>query len=317
MDVISRLDRIGLLPRVRLVRPEDAAPLCQALKNGGIPALELDFGAEASEAALKLAREAAPDMLLGAGQVTSCQEADRAMAAGAAFIRCAGTEPGLLRHCIQNGYPVIPSCANPDGVASALNLGLKTVFVSQAMDSLPKLEALAASHPAARFIPANGTQQSLAVYASCPQVAACGVDWVVPEDAAAAQDWGRIEALAFSAVQAMLGLRIAHIGINNADEETTWREARKLSALLGWPIIRDNPLSLFVSTKIEMMKTWYRGTHGHIAVATQNVERARWHLEQRGFSFDDTSIRMTEDGRLKFIYIQEEVAGFAIHLLLE
>ena len=66
-----------------------------------------------------------------------------------------------------------------------------------------------------------------------------------------------------------------------------------------------------------MMKTWYRGTHGHIAVATQNVERARWHLEQRGFSFDDTSIRMTEDGRLKFIYIQEEIAGFAIHLLLE
>ena len=39
--------------------------------------------------------------------------------------------------------------------------------------------------------------------------------------------------------------------------------------------------------------------------------------EKRGFAFDDATATYTPDGRMKFIYLKDEFAGFAIHLLLK
>ena len=140
---------------------------------------------------------------------------------------------------------------------------------------------------------------------------------MVPEDAIAAKDWDKIEKLAREAVQVMLGFEVRHIGINNADEETAVNEGKKLAALLGWKVQKESEKGLFVGESFEMLKSPIRGTHGHIAVATSNVERARWHMEQRGFTFDDSTATFTADGRMKFIYLNEEFGGFAIHLLLK
>ena len=63
-----------------------------------------------------------------------------------------------------------------------------------------------------------------------------------------------------------------------------------------------------------MMKKPFRGTHGHIAIGTNDIARAKWHLERRGFVFDEASA-IEKDGKLKAIYLQEEIAGFAFHLL--
>ena len=62
------------------------------------------------------------------------------------------------------------------------------------------------------------------------------------------------------------------------------------------------------------MKVPFRGTHGHIAVACNSIKRARWHMERRGFVFDDESA-IIRDGKLRAIYLKDEIGGFAVHLL--
>ncbi len=62
------------------------------------------------------------------------------------------------------------------------------------------------------------------------------------------------------------------------------------------------------------MKGQGKGKNGHIAVGTNYVDRAVYHLEKRGFTFDESSKQFNEDGTLKFIYFTEEIGGFAIHL---
>ena len=105
-----------------------------------------------------------------------------------------------------------------------------------------------------------------------------------------------------------------NVGINAGDPDTALAQARLFSTLLGAPI-KDGNSSMFVGKCIELMKKPFRGANGHIAIGTLNVERAKWHLTQRGFAFDESSASYTPDGQIKAIYLQDEIAGFALHLL--
>ena len=136
---------------------------------------------------------------------------------------------------------------------------------------------------------------------------------MVDAKAVAAKDWNKIETLTRNAVTLMLGLSLVHIGINSGSPEQAERDAKAICALLGWDI-KDGNSSTFVGSGFELMKKPFRGTHGHIAIGTNDIERAKWHLERRGFAFDESSA-MVKDGKLKAIYLQEEIAGFAFHLL--
>ena len=88
----------------------------------------------------------------------------------------------------------------------------------------------------------------------------------------------------------------------------------KLGTLLSKKVAPGNS-SVFVGNKeFEIMKKPGRGTHGHIAVKTNNVDRAVYHLGRRGVKFDMDSM-VTKNGQNIAIYLADEVAGFAIHLV--
>ena len=136
---------------------------------------------------------------------------------------------------------------------------------------------------------------------------------MVPADAVAAKDWNRITELTRSAVNAMLGFELRHVGVNCADEAASMAEAKKLAALLNWPIKEGNK-SNFVGNAFEFNKFMGRGKNGHLAIATNSVKRAKWHLEQRGFKFIEDSAVM-KNGKTVAIYLEDEIGGFALHLL--
>ena len=62
------------------------------------------------------------------------------------------------------------------------------------------------------------------------------------------------------------------------------------------------------------MKKPGRGRNGHIAIACNSIARAKWHLEQRGFVFDGDSA-VVKGGKTVSIYLKDDIAGFAFHLL--
>ena len=73
--------------------------------------------------------------------------------------------------------------------------------------------------------------------------------------------------------------------------------------------------SIFVGTPFEFMKMQGVGTVGHIGISTPNVDRAMFHLARRGAKFDESSLVKNADGTAKFVYIADEIAGFAYHLV--
>ncbi len=320
MDMLEKLSLAGLVPVIKVKSAADAVPLCRALKDGGLPVAEITFRTDAAEEAIRLAHQALPDVLLGAGTVLTPDQADRAWNAGAGYIVSPGLNPAVVAHCVEKGYPVLPGCANPSDIEAALSYGLKTVkfFPAEALGGLKLIKAMSAPYGGVKFVPTGGIhEKNLTEYLAFPKIAACGGSWMVPDDAVEAKDFGRIEALARDAVRVMLGLSVVHIGVNHADADECRRDAERLSLLLGTPIERESDKGLFVGSQFELMKQPGRGARGHIAVGANSVDRAKWHMERRGFAFDESTAAYLPDGRMKFIYLKDDIAGFAVHLLLK
>ena len=57
-----------------------------------------------------------------------------------------------------------------------------------------------------------------------------------------------------------------------------------------------------------------RGIHGHIALQTEDVEAAMADLSAKGITFQEDSIKRDPQGRITFVYLEQQVGGFAIHL---
>ena len=107
---------------------------------------------------------------------------------------------------------------------------------------------------------------------------------------------------------------IAHIGINQENEEAALSAARTFETLFGFSYTVGNS-SIFTSDKrIEIMKKIFRGTNGHIAIGTADIEGAVAYLKERGVALaEETAV--IKDGHLIAIYLADEIAGFAIHMV--
>ena len=244
------------------------------------------------------------------------KQVDEAIEAGAKFIVSPGLNPKTVKYCIEKNVPITPGTSSPSDIEQAIELGLDVVkfFPAEAAGGLKMLKAMAAPYGQLTFMPTGGINaDNLLDYLKFNKIVACGGSWMVPADAVANKDWKKIEDLTRSAVNKMLGLEIKHIGVNSGSPERSMKDAEMLSKLLGWPI-DEHKNANFVGEGFEVMKVPFRGTHGHIAVACNSIKRARWHMERRGFEFDDESAIM-KDGKLRAIYLKDEIAGFAIHLL--
>ena len=132
-------------------------------------------------------------------------------------------------------------------------------------------------------------------------------------EAVAAGEFDKITELTKEAVMTMLGFELKHIGINCENEEEAEKTAGTFASLFGFEKKSGNS-SVFAGSAVEAMKSPYLGAKGHIAVGTNSVDRAVNYLESQGVEFNMDSAKY-KDGKLTAIYLKEEVAGFAVHLV--
>ena len=125
--VFEQMSRIGIIPVIALDDAGDAAPLAEALLNGGLSCAEVTFRTAAAEETIRKISEDYPEMLVGAGTVLTTEQADSAVAAGAKFIVSPGLNPVTVKYCQAKGVPVIPGIMTPSEIELALSLGLTEV----------------------------------------------------------------------------------------------------------------------------------------------------------------------------------------------
>ena len=316
-EVLKQIYNIGIVPVIALDDSKDAKPLAKALIDGGLPCAEVTFRTAAAEDSIRIMSENFPEMLVGAGTVLTTEQVDRAVNAGAKFIVSPGLNPEVVKYCVSKNIPVTPGCSNPSDVEQAIGLGLEVVkfFPAEAAGGISMIKAMAAPYTNLKFMPTGGINaKNINDYLSFNKIIACGGSWMVKSDLIKEGQFDTITKLSKEAVATMLDFSVKHVGINAADESEAGSIADGFCELLGLEKKVGNS-SVFAGGVIEVMKKKYLGTNGHIAVATTNVDRAVYHLKRKGYAFNEDTASYDGEGRLKVIYLKDEIGGFAIHLV--
>ena len=315
-NIMKELSLIGIVPVIKIDDAKDAAPLAKALIEGGLPCAEVTFRTAAAKEAISIIAKQYPDMIVGAGTVLTTAQVDDAIEAGAKFIVSPGLSPEIVKYCQSKGCPIVPGINNPTGIEQALSLGLTTVkfFPAEQSGGIGMIKAMAAPYGGVTFMPTGGVSPAnLNDYLSFGKILCCGGSWMVKPEMIAAGDFEGIKALVRGAVDTMLGFKVKHVGINPCG--TTSSEAAK--ALMGAFSFgaRETSKSIFASEELELMNEKGPGTNGHIAIRTTNVDRAVYHLGRRGIKVDLSTATYDKDGSMKFVYLADEIDGFAYHLV--
>ena len=203
-EVLEKIQELGIVPVVVLNDAKDAAPLAQALCNGGLPCAEVTFRTDAAEEAIRIMSEQFPDMLIGAGTVITTEQVDRAVAAGAKFIVSPGLNPRIVKYCVEKGILITPGCTNPSDIEQAIENGLEVVkfFPAEPAGGLKMIKAMAAPYVGMKFMPTGGiNQNNVRDYLAYDRIVACGGSWMVKGDLVDAGEFDKIEELTKEAVE--------------------------------------------------------------------------------------------------------------------
>jgi 2-dehydro-3-deoxyphosphogluconate aldolase/(4S)-4-hydroxy-2-oxoglutarate aldolase len=316
-EVLQKLSNIGIVPVVVIDDVEKAVPLAKALVAGGIPCAEVTFRtAEAEEAIRRMAAEV-PELIVGAGTVLTTEQADKAIAAGSKFLVSPGFNRKIVEYCNEKGYLITPGTSRPSDVEQAIECGLEVIkfFPAEAAGGLPMIKAMCGPYTNVKFMPTGGINaKNLNSYLAYDKIICCGGSWMVKGDLIKNNQFDKITELCKEAVEAMLGFEFAHVGINTENADVAAAAAKTFCDTFGFEY-DDHSSAVFAGKGIEVRKQMFKGTNGHIAIKTNSVDRAiRYLTEIKGVEFDTESATI-KNGKTTSIYLKNEVAGFAVHLV--
>ena len=315
--ILEQISNIGIVPVIAIDDAKKAVPLARALVAGGLPVAEVTFRTAAAEEAMRSITREVPEMLVGAGTVLNREQVDRALDAGAKFIVSPGFNPDTVRYVLSKGALMVPGTATPGEMEQAMSLGLDVVkfFPAEQNGGVAKLKAIAGPYTTLKWMPTGGVNaKNLMDYLSFDQIVACGGTWMVKKDLIAAENWDEITRMTREAVRTMLGFSLHHVGVNCGSEEEADRLARTLCAFFGFTYQMGSS-SVQALPAVECTKTPGPGAHGHIAIGTNSVDRAVYHLGLQGIRCREETRKTDAKGKTKSIYVDGAFGGFAIHLV--
>jgi len=201
----NAFDLLALSPVVPVVvvdRVDQAVPVARALAAGGVPVVELTLRTPVALDAIRAIAAEVPEVVVGAGTITTPDAAKRALDAGARFLVSPGYTPALLAAMEETGLPFLPGTATVSEAIAVMEAGHRAMkfFPAEASGGAAYLSALPTVIPDAVFCPTGGVSAANApTYLRLPNVVCVGGSWLTPKDALATGDWDRVTALAAEA----------------------------------------------------------------------------------------------------------------------
>ena len=208
MNVAEIIEKLKVVPVIKLDDAKDAVPLGKALVEGGLPVAEITYRTYAAQEALRRMCGAYPEIAVGAGTLTSVEQAKRALDAGASFFVSPGFHKGITEFAIRNNIPVYPGVCTPTELMMAMEYGLPVVkfFPAGQYGGLKTIKALSGPFPRMKFMPTGGINQgNIREYLAEPCVIACGGSWMVKDDMLKKQDFDGVRQLVSEAVALVSG----------------------------------------------------------------------------------------------------------------
>jgi 2-dehydro-3-deoxyphosphogluconate aldolase/(4S)-4-hydroxy-2-oxoglutarate aldolase len=163
-EVRTRIERIGIIPAIRVLSADDARFAGETVNRGGIPIAEITMTVPGAIEVIAGLTRTIPEMVVGAGTVLDIETAKRCLDAGARFL----TSPGLVLEVIEfattKEVVVFPGALTPTEVITAWKAGADFVkiFPCGQVGGDSYIRALKAPLPQIPLIASGGVNQQTA-----------------------------------------------------------------------------------------------------------------------------------------------------------
>ena len=158
-NVIRRIGEIGIIPVVRAASVDEAAGAVDAICSGGIPIVEITMTVPNAVSVIReVSEQSRGRVLVGAGTVTTSEQAEACIQAGAEFLVSPGFSPAMLLLAQQKSVLAIPGALTPTELMNARQHGaqLVKIFPCGSVGGAKYLKSLLAPFPNAALIPTGG-----------------------------------------------------------------------------------------------------------------------------------------------------------------
>jgi 2-dehydro-3-deoxyphosphogluconate aldolase/(4S)-4-hydroxy-2-oxoglutarate aldolase len=153
------LERVGLIPVLRAKDARQGRAVVEAMIAGGVTVVEVTMTVPGAIDLLKdLKREYGSQLLLGSGTVTTADQAQATIDAGAEFVVSPSLHPAVIATTKANKKISCPGALTPTEAITAWEAGADYVkiFPCSAVGGASYLKALLAPFPHLKVIPTGG-----------------------------------------------------------------------------------------------------------------------------------------------------------------
>ena len=177
-EVRDRIMEIGIVPVVRASSPRDARIAADAVCEGGIPIVEITMTVPgAIDVIRELTKNAASEVLVGAGTVLNAEAARRCLDAGAQFLVSPGLNLQTVELAVREGKLMMAGALTPTEIITAWEAGsdFVKVFPCGQVGGAKYIKALKGPLPQVRLVPTGGVTLDTAAELIQAGAAALGV----------------------------------------------------------------------------------------------------------------------------------------------
>jgi 2-dehydro-3-deoxyphosphogluconate aldolase/(4S)-4-hydroxy-2-oxoglutarate aldolase len=197
--VSAQIQKIGIVPSVRVPSAEDARFAAETVLQGGIPIAEIAMTVPGAVRVIADLVKNAPEMIVGAGSVMDAETARRCVDAGAQFLTTDGLILEIVEYAVREDVAVFPGALTPTEVIAAWRAGSDFVKVvpCAAVGGENYIRALKTPLAQVPLIAAGGVnQQTASGYISAGATALGIGEALIPWEAVALRQSNRIRELA-------------------------------------------------------------------------------------------------------------------------
>lgn len=155
--ILTRIGDVGLIAVIRGESRAAALEVSELIVGAGVEGIEVAYTTpEAHQVIWDLANRH-DDILLGVGTVTTPEQVEKSVAAGASFVVSPGIDPEIVSLAGETGLAIVPGVFTPSEIMVAHRCGLTTVKLFPGSFGGPSyLKSLGGPFPETSFIPTGG-----------------------------------------------------------------------------------------------------------------------------------------------------------------
>lgn len=152
------IENIGLIPVLRAKSEKQAHAVVQAMIAGGVKIVEVTMTVPGAVDLIKVLKREYEGLLLGAGTVTTAEQVEATVDAGAEFVVSPSFHPEVVAKTRELGKVSVPGALTPTEIVTAWQGGAHYVkiFPCSAVGGASYLKSILAPFPHLQLIPTGG-----------------------------------------------------------------------------------------------------------------------------------------------------------------